>query len=92
MLHVVSLDVCDGDSVDAAVQSVQATLGPVDTLVNAAGITAEQGVVGPSDALWQRILDTSLKDAFRLTRAVLQGMIQRKLGRIIQPGEVAALW
>ncbi|WP_324751760.1 SDR family NAD(P)-dependent oxidoreductase [Roseovarius sp. Pro17] len=88
--HVVALDVQDGLSVSKATESVEAKLGPVDILVNAAGITAEQGVVGHSDALWHQILDTNLSGAFRLTRAVLPGMIGRGWGRIINIGSTAA--
>lgn len=88
--QIMALDVCDGAEVSRAVEMVEADLGPVDILVNAAGMTAEQGVVGHSDALWQRILDTNLTGAFRLTREVLPGMIVRKWGRIINIGSTAA--
>ncbi len=88
--HLVILDVCDGVGVTQAVTDVKGALGPVDILVNAAGMTAEQGVVGHSDALWQQILDTNLNGAFRLTRAVLPEMIERKWGRIINIGSTAA--
>ncbi len=86
----VPLDVCDGANVTRAIESVEAELGPVDILINAAGITAEQGVVGHSDDLWQRVIDTNLTGAFRLTRAVLPGMIAREWGRIVNIGSTAA--
>lgn len=86
----VRMDVCDGADVTRAMDAVQADLGPVDILVNAAGITTEQGVVGHSDALWQRVIDTNLTGAFRLTRAVLPGMIAREWGRVINIGSTAA--
>ncbi|HEY9037422.1 MAG TPA: SDR family NAD(P)-dependent oxidoreductase [Roseovarius sp.] len=86
----VPLDVCDGANVARAIESVEAELGPVDILINAAGITAEQGVVGHSDDLWQRVIDTNLTGAFRLTRAVLPGMIARRWGRIVNIGSTAA--
>ncbi len=88
--HVVALDVQNGPGVTKATEGVEAELGPVDILVNAAGITAEQGVVGHSDELWHQILDTNLSGAFRLTRAVLPGMIGRGWGRIINIGSTAA--
>ena len=60
------------------------------SLVNAAGTTAEQSVCGHSDALWQKIIDTNLTGAFRMMRAILPGMIERKWGRIINIGSTAA--
>jgi 3-hydroxybutyrate dehydrogenase len=86
----VPLDVCDAAQVTQAIAEVEAGLGPVDILINAAGITAEQGVVGHSDDLWQRVIDTNLSGAFRLTRAVLPGMIAREWGRIVNIGSTAA--
>ena len=59
-------------------------------LVNAAGTTAEQPVCGHSDELWDKIVDTNLTGAFRVTRAVLPGMIERGWGRIINIGSTAA--
>ncbi len=86
----VPLDVCDGADVTMAIEAVEAEFGPVDILINAAGITAEQGVIGHSDDLWQRVVDTNLTGAFRLTRAVLPGMTHRKWGRIVNIGSTAA--
>ncbi|MFX0543756.1 SDR family NAD(P)-dependent oxidoreductase [Roseovarius sp. S4756] len=86
----VPLDVQDNAQVSRAIAAVEADLGPVDILINAAGITAEQGVVGHSDDLWSRIIDTNLTGAFRLTRAVLPGMMGRGWGRIINIGSTAA--
>ena len=88
--HVVALDVQDGLSVSRVQESVENELGPIDILVNAAGMTAEQGVVGHSDALWHQVIDTNLNGAFRLTRAVLPGMMARGWGRIINIGSTAA--
>ncbi len=90
MDHIAVLDVCDAVSVDAFMRSCTDSLGPVDILVNAAGITTEKGVVGHSDALWDQILNTNLTGAFRMTRACLPGMIERKWGRIINIGSTAA--
>ena len=89
-VHAAPLDVRDGASVEAFMRAVEAAISPIDILVNAAGITAEQGVDGHSDALWDHILDTNLNGAFRMTRACLPGMIQRGWGRIINIGSTAA--
>ncbi|MCZ4353095.1 SDR family oxidoreductase [Roseovarius aestuarii] len=86
----VPLDVQDSVQVTRAIATAEDELGPIDILINAAGITTEQGVVGHSDELWQRVIETNLTGAFRLTRAVLPGMIARKWGRVINIGSTAA--
>lgn len=62
----------------------------VDILINAAGTTVEQPVCGHTDELWDKILDTNLNGAFRMTREVLPGMIARRWGRIVNIGSTAA--
>ncbi len=84
------LDVRDEQSIGAFISGAEAACGPVDILVNAAGTTAEQPVCGHSDALWQKIIETNLTGAFRMTRALLPGMIARQWGRIINIGSTAA--
>jgi NAD(P)-dependent dehydrogenase (short-subunit alcohol dehydrogenase family) len=89
-VHAGHLDVRDSASVASFVAAAESACGPIDILVNAAGTTAEQPVCGHSDALWQKIIDTNLNGAFRITRAVLPGMIERRWGRIINIGSTAA--
>ena len=84
------LDVRDAKAIDAFVARAEAACGPADILVNAAGTTAEQPVCGHSDALWHKIIDTNLTGAFRMTRALLPGMIARRWGRVINIGSTAA--
>ena len=85
-----TLDVTSAVSVTDFVTVAVAAIGPIDILVNAAGITAEQPVCGHDDALWDRIIDTNLTGAFRMTRAVLPGMMARGWGRVINIGSTAA--
>ncbi|MDZ5449173.1 SDR family NAD(P)-dependent oxidoreductase [Labrys sp. ZIDIC5] len=89
-VHAGHLDVRSSEVIDAFIQAAEATCGPIDILVNAAGTTAEQPVSGHSDALWEKILDTNLTGAFRTTRSLLPGMIARGWGRIINIGSTAA--
>jgi 3-hydroxybutyrate dehydrogenase len=84
------LDVRDAAGIAAFVAAAEAQCGPVDILVNAAGTTAEQPVSDHSDALWEKIIDTNLNGAFRMIRALLPGMIERRWGRIINIGSTAA--
>ena len=85
-----ALDVGSTSSVTGFVDAAVAAIGPVDILVNAAGMTAEQPVCGHDDALWNRIIDINLTGAFRMSRAVLPGMMARGWGRVINIGSTAA--
>jgi len=77
-------DVTDGDVIQATMNRVAASLGPVELLVNNAG---QLGRIGPfvdgDPAEWWRVLDTNLRGPMLSTRAVLPGMIARRRGRII---------
>lgn len=84
------LDVRDADVIKAFLSAAETACGPADILVNAAGTTAEQPVVGHSDELWLKIIDTNLNGAFRMMRELLPGMIARKWGRIVNIGSTAA--
>ncbi len=90
-IHAAHLDVRDTGLVDRFAAACEAAIGPIDILVNAAGTTAEQPVCGHSDELWAKIVDTNLTGAFRMTRAVLPGMIARRWGRILNIGSTAAI-
>ncbi|RUY41429.1 SDR family oxidoreductase, partial [Mesorhizobium sp. M7A.F.Ca.US.001.04.1.1] len=90
-VHAAHLDVRDSDVTNRFAADAETAIGPADILVNAAGTTAEQPVCGHSDALWDKIVDTNLTGAFRVTRAVLPGMIERGWGRIVNIGSTAAL-
>ncbi|QIE45533.1 SDR family NAD(P)-dependent oxidoreductase [Pseudohalocynthiibacter aestuariivivens] len=89
-VHAAPLDVTDQTSVDAFVTGARAAIGPIDMLINAAGMTSEHPVCGHDDALWNAILDTNLTGAFRMMRAVLPAMIDNGFGRIVNIGSTAA--
>lgn len=89
-VHAAHLDVRDSEVTNRFAAEAEVAIGPADILVNAAGTTAEQPVCGHSDALWDKIVDTNLTGAFRATRAVLPGMIERGWGRIVNIGSTAA--
>ena len=88
--YAAHLDVRHSDQIRNLTQQVATLCGPIDILVNAAGTTAEQPVCGHTDELWDKIIDTNLTGAFRMTREVLPGMIARKWGRIVNIGSTAA--
>jgi len=89
-VHAGHLDVRDSTVIARYLDDAHEICGPPDILVNAAGTTAEQGVCGHSDELWDKIIDTNLTGAFRMVRACLPGMIERNWGRIINIGSTAA--
>jgi len=87
----VTLDVGDADAVTLAVAAVGATLGPIDVLVNNAGI-AESAPLGRTDLdMWERHFRTNVTGPFVLIRAVLPGMLERAWGRVINVASVAGL-
>ena len=86
----VDLDVCSVESVKSFHEAVKKGLGPVDILCNAAGITAEHGVVDHDEGLWLKVMDVNANGVFRATREVLPGMIERRWGRIVSIASTAA--
>ena len=83
-------DVSRSVEVDALVAAVEARLGPIDVLVNNAGIAKFQKLEEIEEPDWDEILDVNLKSVFLVTRRVLPGMRQRRWGRIINLSSVAA--
>ena len=77
------LNVTDGAAVDALVAAVEKEFGAVSILVNNAGITQDNLLARMKDAEWDAVIDTDLKSVFRLSRAVLRGMLKARAGRII---------
>ena len=87
----VTLDVGDAEAVTLAVAAVSATLGPIDVLVNNAGI-AESAPLSRTDLdMWERHLRTNVTGPFLLIRAVMPGMLERAWGRVINVASVAGL-
>jgi len=89
--HLVGADVSSPEQVQAMVDDVTNTLGPIDLLVNNAGIFEH----GPHEQAtldhWQRTLDCNLTSAYLVTWAVKDGMIERKFGRIVNISSISAL-
>jgi 3-oxoacyl-[acyl-carrier protein] reductase len=81
---VVPCNLADREAVEKLVPDAEAALGgEVDILVNNAGMTKDMLFARMSDEDWQAVLDVNLTAAFRLSRAVLRGMMRRRTGRII---------
>ncbi len=84
----IRLDVADGAAIDEAVESVRARAGGIAILVNNAGITRDNLLLRMKDDEWDTIMEIDLKSAYRLSKAVLRGMMKARHGRIINIGSV----
>jgi len=77
------LDVRNGAQCDEVIAAVQKELGDVLILVNNAAITRDNLALRMKDADWDEVMETDLKAVFRLSRAVMRGMMKARWGRII---------
>ncbi len=84
-------DVSDPAACIELTKQVEADLGPVDILVNNAGVTRDNVLVRLKDDDWSAVMNTNLRGAFNLTRAVARGMMKRRSGRIINIASVVGL-
>ena len=84
----VQLDVTHGARITAAVRDAEAALGPINILVNNAGITLDKPSLEVTDDDWDAVLTTNLTSMFRCCRAVAPGMIERGRGKIINIGSM----
>lgn len=80
---VVPANLSDTAATEALVKNAEAAMGQVDILVNNAGLTRDGLAMRMKDEDWQLVLDVNLTAGFRLSRAVLRGMMKRRWGRII---------
>lgn len=81
-------DVTDFNSVGNMIQRIESEVGPIDTLVNNAGITKDGRFSKMSVEDWHAVIDTNLTSVFNCTRHVITGMMDRKFGRIINISSV----
>ena len=81
-------DVADWESCVACVQKVLTEVGPIDVLVNNAGITRDMTFRKMDRAAWDAVLRTNLDSVFNMTKQVCEGMLERNWGRIINISSV----
>ena len=82
-IHVYKWDVSSFDGCAAGVKQVEAEVGPIDVLVNNAGITRDAQLHRMKPEQWAEVINTNLGSLFNMTRQVIEGMRARKFGRII---------
>jgi 3-oxoacyl-[acyl-carrier protein] reductase len=85
------LNVTDSAAVDALIDDIAKTIGPVSVLVNNAGITRDQILMRMKDDDWDVIINTNLSSVYRTSKAVMRGMMKARKGRIINIASVIGL-
>lgn len=88
--EAVVFDVADGDATRAAIDALLAD-GPIQVVVNNAGIHDDAPMAGMSDAQWKRVIDVSLHGFFHVTQPLLLPMARRRWGRIVSVSSVSAV-
>jgi acetoacetyl-CoA reductase len=83
-IAIASGDVSDAASAEKMVREVERQVGPIDILINNAGITRDTTFHKMSALQWQEVINTNLNSCFNVTRPVIDGMRGRKWGRIVQ--------
>lgn len=84
------LDLRDDDSVDRFHSGATAALGPIDILVNAAGVSAQEAMIEHRDETWTQVIDINLTGAYRTIKRCWPSMLERRFGRIVNVASTAA--
>ena len=90
-VHVLPCDLADAEATAALAKDADAAMGRVDILVNNAGVSRDQLALQLSDDDWQRVIETDLSAAFRLSRAILRGMTRRRWGRLVNISSIVGV-
>ena len=88
-VQVLPLDVTDPSALDGALEAAEALIGPVDVLVNNAGVTQRSSADDTDMAVYRSLMEVNYFGAVALTRAVLPGMLARGQGQIVAMSSVA---
>ncbi|MEK9670999.1 MAG: 3-oxoacyl-[acyl-carrier-protein] reductase [Rhodospirillaceae bacterium] len=81
--HVLPADLGSAEGTDKLAADAEATMGGIDILINNAGLTRDGLMMRMKDEDWHQVIDVNLTAAFRLSRAVMRGMMKARAGRII---------
>ena len=87
-IQVKRFDVSDSDATETAIRDIEAKFGPIEILVNNAGITRDGTIHRMDRAQWQAVIDTNLSGCFNCSRSVIEGMRERSFGRIVNIGSI----
>jgi len=81
-------DVSDFDACNQAVEQITTEIGPIEILVNNAGITRDATLQRMTRDMWEAVIDTNLGSCFNLCKLTFPGMRERKFGRIVNVGSI----
>jgi len=87
-IPVYKWDVSDYEACQKGCERVAAELGPVDVVVNNAGITRDGTILKMTYEMWKEVIDTNLGGCFNMAKAVFPGMRERNFGRIVNIGSI----
>ncbi|MCG8486118.1 MAG: acetoacetyl-CoA reductase [Candidatus Thiodiazotropha sp.] len=87
-IQTYKFDVSDFEAVEAGIHKIEEELGPVDVLINNAGITRDSTMHKMSFENWDKVIQTNLASCFNTCHAVINGMRERGFGRIVNVGSV----
>ena len=87
-IAVYPADVANFESCKAAVEKIEQEVGPVDVLINCAGITRDATMKRMSEQQWNEVIGTNLDSVFNMTKQVFAGMMERGYGRIVNISSV----
>ena len=87
-INVYKFDVCSFDDCTAGVQKIVSDVGPIEILVNNAGITRDGTLQKMNRDMWDAVIDTNLGSCYNLCKLTFQVMRERKFGRIVNIGSV----
>lgn len=87
-IQVFKFDVCHFEVCQEAVGQIVAEIGPVEILVNNAGITRDGTLARMDRGMWDAVIDTNLGSCFNLCKLTFDGMRERKFGRIVNVGSI----
>ncbi len=88
-VQAIAADLSKPGEIKSFVASVEQSLGPIDILINNAGVGYFAPVQDATEENWDAVLDTNLRAVFLLSKAVAKGMIQRKTGHIVNIASLA---
>ena len=79
----IKLNVTDNEQIASLVKTVNEEFGPIDILINNAGITRDNILLRMKEDEWEDVIDTNLTSIYKMSKSVLRGMIKNRSGRII---------
>jgi acetoacetyl-CoA reductase len=87
-IAVKKFDVCDFDACTVAIDEIVAEFGPIEIVVNNAGITRDGTMLRMNRDMWQAVIDTNLGSCFNICKLTFEGMRAAKFGRVVNIGSI----